>query len=294
MAWDGGGDHLQRDHHRLGHLGSQSPHDRCHYQGDRADPAPGGPVCGERGLLGSRSGAGHQKNLVITYKYHGTTSTITVPASQSLGYQRLVQNASGGTAVAGAAPEPPSLTEEQLAGVVLIEGDKGVATGFLAKVHGVLCVVTNQHVLGNNEKVTVKDMEGQVVAVQSILGAVGADIALLRVANPSKVSNPLDLATTCRSPPRSGPVMVVAPLGGGVATLTSGRLRASAPHESSWTLIFSMGTAAVPFSTFTPSKLSASPPTLKPTLRRRWSSPAAEKAPTSCRRPAGSVSGSTR
>lgn len=171
-----------------------------------------------------------------------------MPASQSLGYQRLVQNASGGTAVAGAAPEPPSLTEEQLAGVVLIEGDKGVATGFLAKVHGVLCVVTNQHVLGNNEKVTVKDMEGQVVAVQSILGAVGADIALLRVANPSKVSNPLDLADDVLKSTKIGDtVMVVGNrLGGGVATLTSGQIKGIGPARVELDADFQHGNSGSP------------------------------------------------
>ncbi len=206
------------------------------------------PFVVNAGSLGADPAPGTKKTLVITYKYHGATSTISVPASQSMGYQQLVQNAGGGTAAAGAAPEPPSLTEEQLAGVVLIEGDKGVATGFLAKVRGVLCVVTNLHVLGDNEKVIVKDMEGRVVAVQSIAGAVGADIALLRVANPSKVANPLDTADDVLKTAKIGDkVMVVGNrLGGGVATQTSGQIKGIGPARVELDANFQHGNSGSP------------------------------------------------
>src|SRR5690606_23652978 len=49
-----------------------------------------------------------------------------------------------------------ALSYEQMAGIVLIEGDKGTGTGFMTKIRGIDFVVTNLHVLGRNKKFTLK------------------------------------------------------------------------------------------------------------------------------------------
>src|SRR5690606_34232923 len=51
-----------------------------------------------------------------------------------------------------------ALSYEQMAGIVLIDGDKGAGTGFMTKIRGVDFVVTNLHVLGRNKKFTLKTL----------------------------------------------------------------------------------------------------------------------------------------
>lgn len=70
-----------------------------------------------------------------------------------------------------------ALTAEQMAGIVLIEGDKGVATGFLAKIRNVEVVVTNLHVIGDNERILVRTLAGNTVTWSGLIGAVGSDVA---------------------------------------------------------------------------------------------------------------------
>jgi serine protease Do len=215
---------------------------------------PGNQVTVNPNTLKSRPGPDVLRHLVIVYTYAGKPATFTVDGAHPLSRQLLVDNALGhgaaaaGTAAVGPAPTSQTLTEAQLAGVVLIEGDKGVATGFFAKVRGVLCVVTNLHVLGDNEKVTVKDMEGKVVAVQNIVGAVGADIALLRVLNPSKVPDPLDTADDVLKTAKIGdPVLVVGnSLGGGVATQTVGQIKGIGPNRVELDAQFQHGNSGSP------------------------------------------------
>jgi len=125
------------------------------------------------------------KTVVVTYQFGLQSKTITVPDGQILSHSILVQYAGG------ALPSPPAgaklqaLNEDQLAGVVFIEGDKSLATGFLARIHEKDGVVTNLHVLVENEKLTIRNLVGGVVETQGIIGAVGADMVLLPLAKPT-------------------------------------------------------------------------------------------------------------
>jgi S1-C subfamily serine protease len=114
------------------------------------------------------------------------------------------------------------LTAEQMAGIVLIEGDKGVATGFLAKIGDIEVVVTNLHVIGDNERLLVRTLGGNTVTWSGLIGAVGSDVALLRVAQPTGQESALALAEDVLKRAKIGDTVVVVGnrLGGGRCCLT--------------------------------------------------------------------------
>ena len=219
------------------------------------------PFVVNAGSLGANPAAGVKKHLIITYKYHGTSSTLTVQAGQSVGYQALVDHATGKTGAEAATTPAPSatvrpnsgpqvLSEDQMAGIVLIEGDKGVATGFLADVHDTVCVVTNLHVLGDNEKFTIRNLQGEVVGVsaQGIIGAVGADIALLRLTDPATAPPALETADNVLQAAKIGDEVVVVGnrLGGGVATQTTGKIQGVGPSRVEVDAAFQPGNSGSP------------------------------------------------
>ncbi len=149
---------------------------------------------------------------------------------------------------APAAAEPQVLHEEQMDGIVLIEGDKGVATGFIARIHDTVCVVTNLHVLVSNEKVTIKKLDGKMVVVQGVIGAVGADIALLRIADQSGTVSALDMADDVLQSAKIGDKVVVVGnmLGGGVATQISGTIMGVGPDRIEVNAAFQPGNSGSP------------------------------------------------
>ncbi len=97
-------------------------------------------------------------------------------------------------------PEPPviaepvvqRLTSEQMAAIVLIESGDGQASGFLTKIRDVEFVVTNLHVLGPDPQLVVRNLNGEILQVQGIFGAVGRDVAILRVGSVSGNLVPAD------------------------------------------------------------------------------------------------------
>ncbi len=199
------------------------------YRSFNTDPAPG-----------------VSKQLVVIYKFHDVTHTLRMNGGQQLSYTRLIDDAIGNQTSGGTGPQ--ILTPEQMAGVVLIEGDKGVATGFIAKVQGESCVVTNLHVLGDNEKLTVKTLDGKELIVQGIVGAIGADIALLKILNLSEMPAPLvasdDVLHTTKI---GGRVVVVGNrLGGGVATQTVGQINGIGPARIELDAPFQHGNSGSP------------------------------------------------
>ena len=152
-------------------------------------------------------------------------------------------------APAAKAVEEQQLTAEQMASVVLIEGDKGVATGFVAKIRDIEFVVTNLHVLGNNQKISIKNLRGDPIAVQGIIGAVGSDIALLRITTPNdETMPPLPMAANVLASSKIGDQVVVVGnrLGGGVATQTSGRIIGLGPNRVEVDAAFQPGNSGSP------------------------------------------------
>lgn len=152
---------------------------------------------------------------------------------------------------APATPEQQALTTEQMEGIVLIEGDEGTATGFMTRIKDVDFVVTNQHVLGTNKRITLKNLHGEVVPVQGIYGAVGIDVAILKIA---KAQGTLKLADDVLKSVKIGDKIVVVGnrLGGGVATQTSGQVIGVGPTRIEVNANFEPGNSGSPiFSTST-------------------------------------------
>jgi S1-C subfamily serine protease len=158
---------------------------------------------------------------------------------------------------APAAPPAPTVAEQQVLsasqmnGIILIEGDEGTATGFMTKIRGVDFVVTNQHVLGENKKLTLKNLHGEVVPVLGIFGAVGSDIAILKI---GQGEGDLKLADDVLKSVKIGDKVVVVGnrLGGGVATQTSGQVLGVGPTRIEVNANFEPGNSGSPiFSTAT-------------------------------------------
>jgi hypothetical protein len=79
-----------------------------------------------------------------------------------------------------------ALSGDQLKALVIIKGDVSTGTGFIAKLHNQLFVVTNQHVLSGNSKFTVTGMDGTALPTNGALfGAVNADVAILKIPDDS-------------------------------------------------------------------------------------------------------------
>ena len=80
-----------------------------------------------------------------------------------------------------AAIAPVNLSQDQAHALVLIKGDNGEGTGFLAKVNNAPVVFTNQHVLANNPNLKITSCTGAVVEMVSCKGATDRDLAMIAV-----------------------------------------------------------------------------------------------------------------
>ncbi|MBC8041634.1 MAG: trypsin-like peptidase domain-containing protein [Opitutaceae bacterium] len=156
-------------------------------------------------------------------------------------------NASSSMPVApvSTAVEVQALTQEQMSGIVLIEGDGGTATGFMTKIRDVDFVVTNLHVLGGNKKMSLKTLRGEEIPVQAIFGAAGSDIAIIRIASGQ---GDLKLASDVFKTAKIGDKVVVVGnrQGGGVATQTSGSILGVGPSRVEVNANFEPGNSGSP------------------------------------------------
>ncbi|WP_269542864.1 S1 family peptidase [Cerasicoccus fimbriatus] len=128
------------------------------------------------------------------------------------------------------APERSILTPEQLAAIVVIEGDQGVGTGFFCKIRGRDFIVTNQHVLTGHRQLRIRTVDGTPVKAGEIYGAIGHDIAMIAVEEPHAsliAAESVDESTNIGDP-------VVVPgnkLGGGVVTQVTGEVLGIGPDR---------------------------------------------------------------
>lgn len=76
---------------------------------------------------------------------------------------------------------PAKLTEEQARAVVLIAGDSAQGTGFLVKTPEGCFVVTNIHVIADNQSFKITTSSGAVVTLTSIKCAADRDLAMLAI-----------------------------------------------------------------------------------------------------------------
>jgi len=145
----------------------------------------------------------------------------TAPGPKAAGAETAPAAAQGGAGQA--------LTYEQMSGLVLIDGDGGTATGFMTKIRDVDFVVTNLHVLVGNAKYTIKTLSGEEIAPLGIYGAVGGDIAIIRI---GKGQGSLKLAQDVFKTNKIGDKVVVVGnrRGGGVATQTEGVIKGVGPR----------------------------------------------------------------
>jgi len=116
--------------------------------------------------------------------------------------------------------------------------------------NGNLYVVTNLHVLGNNTKFTIKTLAGNNVRVdvKSLKAAVGADIALLGIAEGQDELTPLISSSNVLETTKIGNKIVVIGnrLGGGVATQTIGNIRGIGPSQIEVDAKFQSGNSGSP------------------------------------------------
>ncbi len=154
--------------------------------------------------------------------------------------------------VAGSTPATPpvtidgqALSYEQMSGIILIEGDSGTATGFMTKIRDVDFVVTNLHVLGGNKKFTMKTLRGEEIQPLGIFGAVGSDIAIIRIQG---ALGELKLAEDVFKSTKIGDKVVVVGnrLGGGVATQTAGSIVGVGPTRVEVSANFESGNSGSP------------------------------------------------
>ena len=161
--------------------------------------------------------------------------------------ERVDPGAQSGAAPAAAPVKTGSqqLSQGQMAGIILIEGDKGAATGFMTKIRDVDFVVTNLHVLGTNKKITLKNLRGEEVPFLAIFGAVGSDIAILRI---GKGEGDLKVAADVFKAAKIGDQVVVTGnrLGGGVATETLGQVVGVGPTRVEVNADFAPGNSGSP------------------------------------------------
>ncbi|MET0262025.1 MAG: serine protease, partial [Rariglobus sp.] len=122
-----------------------------------------------------------------------------------------------------------ALSYEQMSGIVLIDGDGGTASGFMTKIRDVDFVVTNLHVLVGNKKFTLKTLSGEEIQPLGIFGAVGSDIAIIRI---GKGQGDLRLTSDVFKTSKIGDKIVVVGnrRGGGVATQTNGSIKGIGPN----------------------------------------------------------------
>ena len=148
---------------------------------------------------------------------------------------------------AGAPTEAQLLDAGQMAAIVLVEGEEGVGTGFITKIRDLPFIVTNLHVIGGNEKLRVTTLTGAKIEVGAIHGALGRDLAILRVEGAAPAAF-LKLCEDPLQPAKIGDKVVVVGnrRGGGVATQVSGSVQGIGPDRVEVNAAFQPGNSGSP------------------------------------------------
>jgi S1-C subfamily serine protease len=143
--------------------------------------------------------------------------------------------------------ENQELTPEQMEAIVLVEGADSAGTGFITRIRDVDFVATNLHVVGGNDKIRVTTLRGAVIAVGPVFGAVGRDLAILRIEGTT--SHPsLALAEDPLKTIKLGDKVAVVGnrRGGGVVTQVSGVVRGIGPDRVEVDAPFQPGNSGSP------------------------------------------------
>ncbi len=124
------------------------------------------------------------------------------------------------------------LPPAQLDGVVLVEGDDSVGTGFFALIRDQPFVVTNQHVLAGNKTVRISNRTGISPAIIGYVFAKDRDLALLRIdADPATL--PLIKIADAATAAEVGSALLIAgnSEGGGTILQSEGRVVGFGPDR---------------------------------------------------------------
>ncbi len=90
--------------------------------------------------------------------------------------------AKGTPSVAPASATGGPLPEDTIKSLVIITGDISTGTGFIAKIKTKFFIVTNQHVLSGNKKITITGMDGaKYPTTGALYGATEYDVAILEI-----------------------------------------------------------------------------------------------------------------
>lgn len=145
----------------------------------------------------------------------------------------------------GKVVEAQKLTPEQMAALVLIESGDGQASGFLTKLRGVNFIVTNLHVLGPDPQLVLRGLDGSVLQSQGVFGAVGRDVAIIRV---GEINNELPIAENILADVKIGDEVVVVgnQRGGRVATQVVGKVLGIGPGRVEVDAQFEPGNSGSP------------------------------------------------
>ncbi|MGK0188535.1 MAG: hypothetical protein ACI9R3_004346 [Verrucomicrobiales bacterium] len=100
---------------------------------------------------------------------------------------------SGGTSIRGSRPIESG--DHRFDAVVMITGNRHQATGCVIKREGSYFILTSQHALEGNQKLTIMDAKGQEYRGKKILAAKSADVALIEIDSPKGNLATLQLAT---------------------------------------------------------------------------------------------------
>ncbi len=124
------------------------------------------------------------------------------------------------------------LGEHDISGVLVVQGNAGNGTAFLANYHDRLVVFTNQHVLAGQESVQILTQQGQTLQFTEIHAANNADLLMMMVAEAPERSTPLPVALDDAHVAID--LVSVIPgnaQGDGVVTITGGHVQAIGPQR---------------------------------------------------------------
>lgn len=113
--------------------------------------------------------------------------------------------------------------------IVIVEGDRSVGTGFLAKYEGKIYLFTNLHVLDGNKSIKCKTMEGKELVLGKLLASTEYDLAAIEL---SQEKDGLELQQHVDTSVTLGEEVFVFgnSFGGGVATDLTGKVLAVGPQ----------------------------------------------------------------
>lgn len=131
------------------------------------------------------------------------------------------------------APTGFSLPVELQKAVCTIVGDTAKGTGFVANFNGKAVVVTNQHLIVDQKKLRIRNIDGVELKPTSGVLAGGADVALLLLSKVPDGIKPFDVSDNVTADAKEGDEVLIIgnTLGAGTLTTTRGTIKSFGPTK---------------------------------------------------------------